>query len=191
MDVNSIDADMVAGGYMYKLPIRQPDRFAGLGMSEIYSVSSCISPDFCNNWIEAWQHNGYWLFNSPEPMDNIAHGENIDLAPMTLFFYTLYCWQWRDDENHWQRFSADPAFETEVILPDACRLQGYDVVSFFAGNSAECSPLSCNGLAEQLTVNAHCLFDTLQQAKSAIENGDFDHSEPGPWRIFAVYSVER
>jgi hypothetical protein len=56
--------------------------------------------------------------------------------------------------------------------------------------SPECSPLSCNSLATGIVVNRHCLFDSFEQAVRALEAGAFDNSEPGPFRIFAVYKIE-
>lgn len=109
---------------------------------------------------------------------------------MTLFFYAIYEFQWREDGKRWQRFSFDPTFETQVVIPEFCQLQGYDIVTFSVGNSAECSPLSCNSLAEKIPVNKHCLLDSFDEAKRYLETDWFEHSEPGPYRIFAVYSVD-
>jgi hypothetical protein len=47
------------------------------------------------------------------------------------------------------------------------------------------SPLSCNSLAKDLSTNAHCLFTTAEEAAMHLENGDFEESEPGPYRIYA------
>jgi hypothetical protein len=68
-------------------------------------------------------------------------------------------------------------------------LEGFDVTTFAAGTSPECSPLSCNGLAGSLSTNKHCLFGTFDEAKDALEKGDFLNCERGPYRIVAVYSV--
>jgi len=38
--------------------------------------------------------------------------------------------------------------------------------------------------------NLHCLLSSLEQAQQLLENGKFKNKEPGPHRIFAVYSVE-
>jgi hypothetical protein len=78
-----------------------------------------------------------------------------------------------------------------VILPEpgAKVLEGYDVVTFSAGTNPECSPLSCNGLAAEVETNQHCLLTSLEQARDLLEQGQFKDSEPGPYRIFAVYSV--
>jgi hypothetical protein len=62
------------------------------------------------------------------------------------------------------------------------------VVEFSIHSDPCCSPLSCNSLAEKLQVNGHCLFDSFEAAKDALERGQFEHAEPGPYRIIAVYT---
>lgn len=85
---------------------------------------------------------------------------------------------------------AEPSFKTEVVPPPAKVLEGYDVVTFSAGTRAECSPLSCNGLAADIEVNRHCLLASFERAKQLLEEGRFKNTEPGPYRVFAVYSTE-
>ena len=41
-----------------------------------------------------------------------------------------------------------------------------------------------------MSVNTHCLFETFDQAKVALDQERFKEGEPGPYRIFAVYTVE-
>jgi len=74
-------------------------------------------------------------------------------------------------------------------VPKAMVLEGYDVVTFVCQTSPECSPLSCNGLASEVGTNSRCLLQSFEQARSLLEHGAFDHGEPGPYRVFAVYSV--
>ena len=76
------------------------------------------------------------------------------------------------------------------MVPEASVLEGYDVVTFYAQTSPECSPLSCNSLASEVETNSHCLLKSFEDARMLLENGTFNDSEPGPRRIFAVYSVE-
>ena len=57
-------------------------------------------------------------------------------------------------------------------------------------NAPECSGLSCNSIAQHVEVNEHGLFASLEKAKAALERGFFDRSEPGPFRIFAIYWVD-
>ncbi|MFV7789210.1 hypothetical protein, partial [Enterococcus faecium] len=78
---------------------------------------------------------------------------------------------------------------TAVAVRAKAALHGYDVVTFSGGTAPECSPLSCNGLAEAVTVNDFCLFDTCEEAQRALESGLFRNAEPGPYRIVAVYVV--
>jgi hypothetical protein len=51
------------------------------------------------------------------------------------------------------------------------------------------SPLSRNGVAAEVETNQHCLFRTLDEALAALASGAFNECEPGPYRIYAVYSV--
>ena len=92
------------------------------------------------------------------------------------------------DGEAWLAFSPE-AFPTRVQPPTEKRLGGFDVVNFTAHTSPECSGLCCSGLAKELPVNEHCLFPTFKDAEAAVGSGAFNQSEPGPYRIFAVYSV--
>jgi Tn3 transposase DDE domain len=65
----------------------------------------------------------------------------------------------------WRPFGPKLSFETNIVPPSLKRLEGFDVITFFAGNSPECSPLSCNSLAEELPTNHHCLFATFDEAE--------------------------
>ena len=76
-----------------------------------------------------------------------------------------------------------------VVVPKRKVLAGYDVATFYGGGKAECSPLSCNGLAGEVGANEHCLLDSWERAKELLEGRCFDNSEPGPLRVFAVYRL--
>jgi len=139
------------------------------------------------DYIEYWKHNGFWLFDSPQIIEDIAHENSIELAGMTLFYYEVY--EREFDGAAWQSYEADSSFQTNVVVPVDKHLEGFDVVTFSCRNLPECSPLSCNGLAEQLPTNPHCLFQSFEEAEIRVANGTFNNSEPGPYRIFSVYSV--
>jgi hypothetical protein len=158
-------------------------------VDEVYSISGCISP-FFTDYIPYWRHNGYWLFDSPQALRRLADEQDIDLSDTTLFYYEAYPLQCGEDGSNWQRFTAEPSFTTDVSIPTTKSLQGYDVVTFSTGNAPECSPLSCNVMAETLPVNRHCLFDDFEQAKALLEQGVFKDAEPGPYRLIAVYRIE-
>ncbi len=192
---------MIPVGYLYKRVVPAAPAVASPGVVDIFSVSDCVNDDFAQ-YIDFWEHNGYWLFDSPAVMRSIASTHRISLDGLTLFYYEAYERQWVDDRHfrrdgagsddvvpHWAPFEAEASVPTHVVRPEHCVLEGFDVVTFSSGNSPEHSPLSCDGLADELPVNAHCLLASFDEAFQALEQGTFTNSEPGPYRILAVYRV--
>lgn len=179
---------MIPVGYMYKTISDKPDWLRAEQVTDIYSVSSCVSEDF-DDWINYWKHNGYWFFDSPGIIENLSRIHGIKLEGMRLFFYLAYEKQWDDDDHAWKTYQPEKSFPTDVKLPKKTLLDGFDIVSFSGQTSAECSPLSCNHLAQELAVNKHCLIESIQEAKQYLQSGHFKDCEPGPYRIFEVRSV--
>ena len=179
---------MLPVGYLFKHVALRPEWIPASHVEDIYSLASCISDNFAD-YINYWRHNGYWLFDSPTVIEVLAADNGIDLTGCTPFYYEVYEYEY--DGKNWQEFAPEPSFDTDVQLPGEKYLAGYDVATFLAHTSPECSPLSCNGLAATQAVNQHCLFHTFDEAKSALENGVFLQSEPGPYRIFAVYTLAK
>lgn len=182
-------AEMNAVGYMSKKVVSGADALADVGIEDICSVSGCISKFFAD-YINHWRHNRYWFFNLAADLDDLCRQEKIDISANTLFFYEVFERQYDADHRTWEIFDPDAPMQTSVMHPAKAMLLGFDVTTFSAGTSPECSPLSCNSLADEIAVNRHCLFDTFDQAVEALEAGKFGNSEPGPFRIFAVYRVE-
>ena len=180
---------MIPVGYMVKKVSSRPEWIKNNTVLNIYSVSGCISVDF-SDYINYWKHNGYWFFDSAEVIESLAIAEDMDLRGTTLFYYEVYEKQYDEDEKEWQKFEPEHSFDTHVIEPETKNLEGFDVVSFYAGTSAECSPLSCNHMAQEIKVNHQCLLETFEEAKAYLEKGFFKDCEPGPYRIFAIYTVE-
>ena len=185
---------MIPVGYMYKKVVVRPDWLETESVTDVYSLSGCVSEDFAgyiNNWTyKYWKHNGYWLFNSPQVILEFATEHGIDMSGTTLFYYESYEYEYDEDTKDWSTFSPELSFVTDVQTPIDKYLSGFDVTSFRMGSSPECSPLSCNSLATSFPVNEHCLFNTFAEAKEALEGGLFENSEHGPYRIFAVYRVD-
>jgi hypothetical protein len=152
---------MVSAGYMAKRVASLPTWLPRI--STIYSVSGCVSNHFAE-YINFWKHNGYTL----------------------LFFYEVFEQQY--DAGRWAPFAPEPTFDTAVKPPPKKQQEGFDVVTFSSQTSPECSPLSCNALGAEPT-NSHCLLESFEDARRLVENGTFDDGEPGPHRIFAVYTV--
>lgn len=179
---------MLPAGYLYKRVVAAPEWLAAAPGTDVYSLSGCVSEGFAD-YIPYWRHNGYWLFDAPDIIETLAAEKAIDLSALTLFYYEVFEQQFDEETRTWTPFEAETSFPTAVQPPSGARLEGYDVVTFSAGSSPECSPLSCNGLAAEASANRHCLLDSFERAKSALEEGVFDGSEPGPFRIFAVHTL--
>jgi hypothetical protein len=178
---------MTPVGYMAKHVSKKPDWLSASHVTDIFSVSNCQSEDFAD-YIPFWKHNGYWFFDSPEIIKSVAAEHSIPLEGTSLFYYEVF--EMEFDGESWKPFSSEPSFSTNVVVPPEKRLEGFDVANFTARNSPECSGLSCSSLARDLPTNTHCLFASFDEAKTNLDNGAFNESEPGPYRIFAVYSVD-
>ena len=180
---------MIPAGYMAKRITAKPDWLKADNVRDIYSVSDCISENF-TDYINYWKHNGFWLFNSPQIIKTLSEENSISLDGAKYFYYEVYELEYHNNKPNWHNFTPDYPVPVNVIVPEIKTLEGYDIVTFSGGSAPECSPLSCNGLAVDIRTNSHCLIDTFEDAKQNLENGMFMKGEPGPHRIFAVYSIE-
>ena len=179
---------MIPAGYMAKSVAKLPATINAPGVDDIYAVSGCMSEPFVD-YIKYWLHNGYWLLNSRAEISRIGEQAGVDPSSFTCFYYEVFDKQYDEEAGQWSSFSPDPSFPIAVEKPLEATLAGFDVTSFSLQNSPECSPLSCNHLAQTIPVNRHCLFDRFEDAFAALDTGKFSDSEPGPFRIFAVYVV--
>jgi hypothetical protein len=175
-------------GYMYKRVSRRPEWLKADGVVDLYSVSGCSS-EFFGNYIDYWKHNGLGLFDDPETIRELATEQRYNLSGMTLFYYEVFDQEFDDESKTWSPLELIPSLPLDPKVPNAAVLVGYDVVTFSAGPHPECSPLSCNSVAEVIETNTHCLLESFDSARLAVELGSFDNCEPGPFRIFAVYSI--
>ena len=178
---------MLPAGYLAKRIAMKPDWLQAQEVTDIYSVSGCVSEAFAD-YVDYWKHNGFWLFDSAEVIQNVAQENSIDLGGTALFYYEVY--EQEFDGDTWLPYRPDPSFKTSVVVPVDKHLEGFDVVTFSCRNLPECSPLSCNHLAEELSTNSHCLFKSFSDAEKYVTSGAFNESEPGPYRIFSVSSVK-
>ena len=178
---------MIPAGYLFKMVAATPAWLGDPRVAHIHSLSGCTSEPFCD-YVGHWRHNGHWLFDSPAVMHEIAHAEEISLDGMTLFYYEVFEQEFDEMTGVWAPLPLSD-IATHVIPPRHKSLCGFDIATFSQRNVPECSPLSCNRLCVQMPINQHCLLDSLDVAKQALVSGVFKDSEPGPMRIFAVYSV--
>ena len=92
---------MIPAGYMAKRIMSAPsDWFKTERVVDIYSVSGDMSDDFAD-YIEFWKHNGYWFFDSPQAIVDLARDKSIDLDGTKFFFYEVY--EFEFDEGHERR----------------------------------------------------------------------------------------
>jgi len=181
---------LIALGYMRKKIALCPDWIKAANVRDIYAVSDCISENFAD-YIPVWKHNGFWFFNSPSDIADAAHELNASLEDTTLLYLEGYTLEYDDETKRWQPYEAVKDFPAPALItpPHNKILMGYDVVTYSIATSAECSPLSCNRLAQAIKVNEHCLLGSLDEAMELLETGRFSNAEPGPFRIIAVYTV--
>jgi hypothetical protein len=173
---------------MFKVVATAPEWFGARGIDHVYAVSGCICSNFMD-FTPLWRHNGWWFFDSPMTLNEVAAANGLDPTSFNLFYYEAFESEYDADEKIWRPIEPETSFVTKVETPETKRLCGYDVVTFSVHASPECSPLSCNMLAKKMSVNGECLFDQFATAHELVERGAFNGSEPGPYRIIAVYSV--
>lgn len=189
---------MTPAGYLYKRIARPTDDAVGdwfrskPHVRDICSVSGCISENF-HDYIDHWRHNACWLFDDPLIMRAIADEEGVAMQGLSLFYYERFEQEWDASRKAWVDIAVGSAamdgLGMSITPPRDQTLLGYDVNCASQNNVPECSPLSCNHVCTAVAVNEHCLFHTFDEARQALENGVFDNSEPGPYRIYAVYSA--
>lgn len=179
---------MIPAGYMAKCVSTRNERLKAPRVKDIYSMSPCISKDFAD-YIQFWQHNGYWLFDSPELILKIAQEQSIDLTTTQLFYYEFYELEFDPYKKFWEAFTPESSFPLQVVEPAVKKMEGFDVVTFSPQSAVQCSFLSCNHFAEEIPTNEHCLLESFDEAKRLVESGVFDKGSEGLRRIVAVHSV--
>ena len=80
---------------------------------DIYSVSSCQCENFAD-YIPFWKHNGYWFFDSPEIIKNIARDNAIQLEGTSLYLL-------RGLRNGIRRRKLE-TMVTRAVVPHECDL---------------------------------------------------------------------
>src|SRR5262249_3901659 len=105
---------MIPMGYMAKRISKKPDWLKAPQVIDVYSVGGCVSEDFVD-YILFWMHNGYWLFDSPEIIRQIANENSIALEGTSLFYYEAH--ELEFDGQGWHAYAPAPQVRTDVILP--------------------------------------------------------------------------
>jgi hypothetical protein len=167
-------------GFLPKRVVTAPAWLDCPAVTCVCSISDCVSalPD---DWIEHWLHNDVWLYDTRERARQVMDAS----GPYTLFAYRLSIV--RFDDGRWEDWVwSTPTAPLE--FPAGYRSLGFDVAGKLDYGIAGfgCSPLSCNGLASEYPVNAHCLLDDLGEAFAAAERFSIEKPEPGKYIVAEV-----
>jgi len=147
---------MIPIGYMLKKVVPTPTWLGAPNVKFVYSVSACISDNFLD-YIPLWKHNGWWLFDDPSTLQALAVENHCNQDDFTLFYFEAFEKEYDAEEKAWIPIMPEASFPTNVKIPEHNILRGYDVVTFRAHASPECSPLSCNSLATTISTNQYLL----------------------------------
>jgi hypothetical protein len=170
-------------GYFPKRLTPKDDWLKAPQVKEIWSVSTCISKG-PTNWIDRWQHNELWLF------DTVALAESVIPAAERSEFRILGYRLW--DRIFDQGRDVELAAEVKPLPEpdDGFTSVGFDAVEW-AHHQFGCSPLSCNGGAKTITTNGACLFQTLENALGGAKAFSTGNWEPGPYAVVEVLRSSR
>jgi hypothetical protein len=173
---------MIDAGFFAKRVAQKPESLQASAVREICSVSECISSG-PEKWIELWLHNDLGWFNRiADALRVIPAGEE---SHYRVFAYRLYPEVFTKSGR--MRLVIPPNVEPEPISGDFRRL-GFDSAnkSMASVLGLECSPLSCNYMADELPANEFCLFADLSDAIAAAERFAAEQPEPGDYYVVEV-----
>lgn len=79
-----------------------------------------------------------------------------------------------------------PTLQVQSLAQNFSRL-GYDVVSRNFTSVFQCSPLSCNSMAQSHRVNRFCLLEMEKEAFHLAREFSITEPEPGPYCVVEVW----
>ena len=166
-------------GYISKPVAAPPADFAPHGLREIASVSNCIvgRPD---GWLTLWRHNDWFVYDSPELAREIAR--ECGAYDWPVLAYLVYPVEFRPEGE--VPISVQSAASP---MPASFQLLGWDVANRLFAPDFECSPLSCNGLAQTVPVNEFCLVESEQEAIDLARRCAREQPEPGTYFVVEVW----
>lgn len=167
-------------GYFPKRTLKRPDWLHASEVEEVCSVSTCISKG-PEGWIDHWRHNEMWVYDTPELALSVI--PESARSEFEIHAYRMFPVAFDD--------GIENSFEFPLLniqpMPTSFERLGLDVVSRSCGHVFECSPLSCNRMAEGTTVNRHCLIEHVDAALLFATNCEEEGCEPGPYHIVEVW----
>jgi hypothetical protein len=173
---------VIDAGYFAKRITQKPEWLQAPSVREICSASCCIStgPD---DWVGRWLHNEFGWFN--RVTDALAMIPPDQHGAYRLFAYRMFPALFRDGDRHTILVPSD--VHPEPIPPTFLSL-GFDSISKSMPSvlGFECSPLSCNSMAIEITANEYCLFDSLDSAIAGAKRFSIEQPEPGEYFVVEV-----
>ncbi len=174
---------MIDSGYFVKRIEVRPDWLQAANVREICSVSNCISQD-PDEWVHHWLHNAFGWFNRISDAVQVVPAS--ERAKYRLFAYRL----------HPEIFKRGNEVQLVVVpsdvkpdpIPDTFKSLGFDSAnkSMESILGFECSPLSCNSMALECSVNESCLFPSLEAAIAGAQQFAAEQPEPGDYYVIEV-----
>jgi len=166
-------------GFFPKRTQPAPKEFKSGTIQEIASVAECISPA-PKGWIQHWKHNPLGFFDTQTLAMQVIED---DLEEYDLYAYKVFPVRCKYRETE-----PIPITNSPGDVPDDYHFLGYDIVTKSRADFFECSPLSCNYLANDYEVNQFCLIDELEAASQVLADiCKSGNAEPGPYYLFAIY----
>ena len=184
MTTRGYSTELRFGGYLPKFVADAPDWLMCPAVRDVCSLSSCVSPPPLGR-IDRWLHNDVWLYDTPELARQVMDASR----PYTVFAYRLSVVRFADGlAEDWDWFSETARLDE----PAGYRSLGFDVSGKLSDKISGfgCSPLSCNRMATEYPVNAHCLLDDLDTAFTAAERFSIEKPEPGTYFVAEVLVEE-
>jgi len=191
-------------GFSAKLPIRNPQGFTH-PFDDVLSVSDCNRQTPIEGFREfdEWYETGFvkseqaliraiqlekeWGLDQTRSLEyKTIHGVSPP-GPYTLLAYRI-CPIWFNSRG--VQTGLHHAVHPPLLAhpPDLSTYEraGYDLANIAHG-AVGCSPLFCNSLANEITVNRYCLLDTLDQAMEVGQHFGAEQPEPGDYVLFEVW----
>lgn len=171
------------------VPSRAWDPGQITGVKAVCSVSNCLAEPPPGS-IERWDFNRASCYETEDAaLATIPAGERDHYA---VFAYRLVPYV-RNEPGRSVSVNPETLFDERLpALPGKHDIGtyvslGYDVVSISETTlGLECSPLSCNAMAQEIVVNHYCLLDDLETALVVAQRFDQEQPEPGDYVVVEV-----
>lgn len=182
--------ESVVVGFRARKVAPRPDFLARAPIDDVCSVSECFLPSAPD---PMYRRNSAGFYDTEALAWSLVPAAEADAY--TLFAYRALPIRFDDeDSTPWLPAEEWPDLSADADL-SAYKAIGYDIVNSSCGAEVEfeCSPLSCNSIADQHAVNRHCLVDDVEAAMelARVFAGERLPVEPGSYFVIEVLQRTR